>query len=141
MPTDDETRALTRGVLESLDDHELVLAVHHTEYKLHLVPAVPPGEITATVGSPIKGTIHARALRMHVARGGGRFIEPVWGAPRIVAGTVRALDEQQRRLLVDTGVPMWVEAPQDQDVGTIREGELVNFYVESGTRFQPAAGA
>jgi hypothetical protein len=141
VPTDDETRALTRGVLESLDDNELVLAVHHTEYKLHLMPAVPAGEITAPVGSRIKGTIHARALRIHAAQGGGRFIEPVWGAPRIVAGKVRAVDEPQRRLLVDTGVPMWVEAPKGQDLGAIREGELVNFYVESGTRFRPAVSA
>ncbi len=138
MPTDDETRALTRGVLESLDDNEIVLAVHHSEYRLHLVPA---GDFNASVGSPVKGTIHARALRMHAARGGGRFIEPVWGAPRIVAGRVRTVDEPQRRLLVDTGGPMWVETPKDQDLGVIREGELVNFYVESGTRFQPAAGA
>ena len=36
VPTDDETRALTRGVLESLDDNEIVLAVHHSEYRLHL---------------------------------------------------------------------------------------------------------
>ena len=139
MPTDDATRALTRGVLESLDDNEIVLAVHHTEYKLHL--SLPPAQdITASVGSPIRGTIHARALRMHAARGGGRFIEPVWGAPRIVAGRVRAVDGPQRRLLVDTGVPMWVEAPKDQDLGVIREGELINFYVESGACFQPATG-
>ncbi|MHC4129221.1 MAG: hypothetical protein ACYTE6_08835 [Planctomycetota bacterium] len=138
MSTDDETRALTRGVLEALDDHELVLAVPHTEYRLHLAPAC---DITAAIGSPIRGTLHAKALRMHAAQGGGRFIEPVWGAPRIVAGTVRARDEQQRRLLVDTGVPMWVEVPPGQDLGAIREGELLNFYVESGTRFRPVASA
>jgi hypothetical protein len=135
VPTDDEKRALTRGVLESVDDNGIVLAIHHTEYRLHLSPAQ---EINASVGSRIKGTIHARAQRMHAARGGGRFIEPVWGAPRIVAGRVRTVDATQRRLLVDTGVPMWVEAPKDQDLGVIREGELVNFYVESGARFEPA---
>ena len=139
MPTDDATRALTRGVLESLDDNEIVLAVHHTEYKLHL-SLTPAQDITASVGSPLKGTIHARARRQHAARGGGRFIEPVWGAPRIVAGRVRAVDGPQRRLLVDAGVPMWVEAPKDQDLGVIRAGELVNFYVESGACFQPASG-
>jgi hypothetical protein len=140
VPTDNETRALTRGVLESLDDNEIVLAVHHTEYKLHL-SLTPAKGMDASVGSRIKGTIHARALRMHAARGGGRFIEPVWGAPRIVAGRVRAVDESQQRLLVDTGVPMWVEAPEGQDLGVVRAGALVNFYVESGTRFQPATGA
>jgi hypothetical protein len=140
VPTDTDIRALTKGVLEALDDDELVLAVHHTEYKLHLAPAVPASEIKTPVGSRIKGTIHARALRVHTARGGGRFIEPVWGAPRIVAGTVRAVDRQEQRLLVDTGVPMWVETPDDLDLGAIPEGELVNFYVESGARFLPESG-
>jgi hypothetical protein len=140
VATEDETRALAKGVLEALDDSELVLAVHHSEYKLHLTPAVPATEFTTTVGSPIKGTIHAKALRMHAAQGGGRFIEPVWGAPRIVAGAVQALDEQKGRVLVDTGVPMWVEALPGQDLGALRRGEMVNFYVESGTRFEPAVG-
>lgn len=137
MSANVETRALARGILESLNDGELVLAVRGTEYRLHLVPTVPPGEISTPLGKRIKGTIHARALRMHPAAGGGGFIEPVWGAPRIVAGTVIAVDPDKRRVLVDVGVPMWVEAPEGQDLGVIREGQLLNFYVESGTRFRP----
>ena len=107
MSTDDHAQALTRGVLEALDDSGLVLAVHHSEYKLHLAPAVPADRLSAHVGGPIKGTIHAKALRMHPTRGGGQFIEPVWGAPRIVAGRVRAVDDKGRRVLVDASVPMW----------------------------------
>jgi hypothetical protein len=137
VSSDDDTQALTRGVLESLDDASLVLAVLHSEYKLHLAPAVPADRFATAVGGIIKGLIHARALRMHPTRGGGRYIEPVWGAPRIVAGRVRAVDGGQRRVLVDAGVPMWVEAPKGQDLASIREGDLVNFYVESGSRFEP----
>jgi hypothetical protein len=141
VSTDDHAQALTRGVLEALDDSELVLAVHHTAYRLHLAPTVPAERLSAQVGGVIKGTIRAKALRMHPTRGGGQFIEPVWGAPRIVAGRVREVDATGRRVLVDTPVPMWVEAPKGQDLDIIRKGELVNFYVESGTRFEPANGA
>jgi hypothetical protein len=137
VPTDVDTKALIRGVLESLNDGELVLAVRGSDYRLHLVPAVPAGEIETPVGKHINGTVHAKALRMHAAEGGGRFIEPVWGAPRIVAGAVRAVDEDRKRMLIDAGVPMWVKAPEGQDLGVVREGEMVNFYVESGTRFRP----
>ena len=141
MTNDVESQALARGVLASLNDGILVLAPSGTNYKLHLVPTVPLGEITTPLGKRIKGTIHARALRIHAATGGGRFIEPVWGAPRIVAATVIARDESKRRVLVDAGVPMWVSAPSGQDFGVIREGELVNFYVESGTGFHPVIRA
>jgi hypothetical protein len=38
---------------------------------------------------------------------------------------------------VDVGVPMWVTPPAGQDSDVIREGALVNFYVECGSTFTP----
>ena len=137
MSPEVEDQALVRAVLESKEDGRLVLTVPHTEYRLQLVPTVPVGEVDVEVGKRITGTIHARALRMHRARGGGRFIEPVWGEPRIVAGKVISVDEARRRVLVDVSVPMWVEAPDGQDFDIVRPGELLNFYVESGASFRP----
>ena len=141
MSTDTQPEALARGILDSVTDQEMVLAVPHTEYRLHLVPTVPAGEFDRYVGKHIKGVIEAVALRIHPARSGGRFIEPVWGAPRIVAGTVCAVDADTRRVLVDVSVPMWVTAPAGQDVAALQEGELVNFYVRSGTSFRPVLSA
>ncbi len=92
MSTDVQPEALARGTLESIEDGRLVLAVAHSEYRIHLTLTVPAAEIDVPVGKRIKGVIHASALRMHAARGGGRFIEPVWGAPRIVAGIVKHVD-------------------------------------------------
>src|SRR5262245_61373291 len=103
-----ESQTYARGVLESVGDNEVVLAIPGTSYRIHLVSTVPVGEIDAVPGAKIKGLIQARALRIHAARGGGRFIEPVWGAPRIVAGRVIAVDPPNRRVCVDASVPMWV---------------------------------
>ncbi len=138
---DTKPDALARGMLESLTDEQMVLAVLHTEYKLHLVPTVPAREFDKYVGKRIRGVIEAAALRIHPALGGGRFIEPVWGAPRIIAGKVCSVDEAERRVLVDAGVPMWVTAPQGQDLSELHEGQLVNFYVKSGTSFRPVLSA
>ena len=137
VTTDVQPEALARGTLVSLDEQTLVLAVPHTDYQIHLVPTVPPGEIDVTEGKPVRGVIEAKALRIHPAEGGGKFIEPVWGAPRIVAGKVIAVDEPNRRVLVQASVPMWVTAPEGQDFSVITEGGLVNFYVESGATFRP----
>jgi hypothetical protein len=128
---------LARGKLESLVDEQMVFAVPHTEYKLHLVPTVPAAEFDKYVGKRIGGVIEAVALRIHPAQAGGCFIEPVWGAPRIIAGKVCSVDEAERRVLVDPGVPMWVTAPAEQDLSALHEGQLVNFYVRSGTSFRP----
>jgi len=139
--TDSNEQGLARFVLERLDNDCIVLAVPHTEYRLHLRPTVPAGEIDVPAGKRLRGVVQARALRIHPARGGGRFIEPVWGEPRIVAGKILAIDAREHRLLVDVSVPMWVTAPPGQDLGALHEGELVNFYVESGTSFRPVIHA
>jgi hypothetical protein len=124
-------QSIARGVVESIDDRELVLAVPGSAYRLHLAPA---GPISTPVGQRIRGTIHARALRVHPAKAGGRFIEPVWGQPRIVQGIVCGTED--KRLLVDVSVPMWVTLGEGQDAADFEHGQMVNFYVQSGATFR-----
>lgn len=132
-----ESQEIVRGVLESLSEDKIVLSIPGTDYQIHLLPSVPVSQITTPLGKRIKGTIHAQALRMFVAQGGGRFIEPVWGEPRIVAGYVLAVDEPNRRVLVDVAVPMWMTLQERQPADMFKVGQLVNCYVKSGTRFTP----
>lgn len=138
MTTDLQSQAITGGVIESVSDDMIVLKITGTDYQLHLVPTVPATEIGASEGKRIKGTIQAKALKIHPANGGGRFIEPGYGAPRIVAGVVLAVDNESRTVLVDVAIPMRVALSDDQDLNVCQVGELVNFYVESGTSFTPA---
>src|SRR5690606_29435424 len=122
---------LVRGVLESLSEHELVLHLPNTDYRLKLVPGVPASAITTPVGRRITGVIHADALRIHVASGGGRFIEPVIGSPRIVAGKILELDEAQRQVVVDVAVPMIVTTMEHQRFDILAVGSMANFYIRS----------
>ena len=137
MSADIESPDLARGVLESLSDKKIVISVPGTDYQLHLVPTISASQINVAVGKRVKGTIHAKALRMFAANGGGRFIEPIWGEPRIVAGSVLAVDQPNRRVLVHTGVPMWMTLEERQPADLFKEGQLVNCYVQSGTQFTP----
>ena len=137
MTTNVETDGIARGVLEELGDEHLVLAVPGTEYRLRLATTADGSTMASHLGKRIKGRIHATALRMHTAQAGGRFVEPVWGAPRIVSGTVLAVDEAKNRLLVDVAVPMWVTVADGQHATEFAEGQMVNFYVTSGTSFEP----
>lgn len=132
--------ATVRGVLEATIDGKIVFSLPGTGYRLHLVPTIAAEAIPTPIGKRIKGTIHARALRMFKAAGGGggQFIEPLEGAPRIVAGRVTHVDATNRRVLVNVPVPVWMTLAEGQPTDMFTEGDMVNCYVESGTRFQPA---
>ena len=136
MTTNVETDGIARGVLEELGDEHLVFAVPGTEYRLCLATTADRSKMAAHLGKRIRGRIHATALRMHTAQAGGRFVEPVWGAPRIVSGAVLTIDEAKNRLLVDVSVPMWVKVADGQNATDFGEGQMVNFYVTSGTSFE-----
>lgn len=72
---------------------------------------------------------------MHRASGGGRFIEPIDGAPRIVQGAVLEVDAPGRRLLIDVAAPFWISLQADQPADEFAVGELVNCYLASGATF------
>lgn len=132
-----QAQAVTRGILQSAMEGKLILEVPHTDYQLHLVPSVPVASIATPPGKRIKGVIHAQSLRLFKAHGGGRFIEPMIGEPRLIAGRVLAVDEPRRRILVDVSVPMWLTLTDDQPADLFQVGDLVNGTVESGTQFTP----
>jgi len=137
VPTEIDQRAVVNLRLLEHRDDQLVLAVPNTDYRLHLYPGDAEAAAQLEPGKRVKGVIEGTALRMHPAKGGGRFIEPVWGHPRIVAGSVIDADEANHRVLVDLAVPMWMTAPPEQDFSIIARGQLINFYVQSGVTFTP----
>ena len=131
--------AIARGTLLELAEGRLVLGVPGTEYRLHLVPTISHEEITTPVGKRIRGEIVAEALKINRERGGGGFIEPVWGEPRIVGGKVLAVEAG--RVLVEAAVPMWVVLDgAGQSATDFAAGQMINFYVRSGSRFRPVRG-
>lgn len=136
MATKVQANEIARVVLEEIADDILVLKVPGTNYKLQLKAAGSASSITAKPGKRIKGIIHAKAMRMHNVKAGGKFIEPVWGEPRIVNGVVLAIDESKNRLLVDVSLPMWVEVYEGQQAQQFAVGQMVNFYVQSAMEFE-----
>jgi hypothetical protein len=52
---------------------------------------------------------------------------------------VLAVDVQANAVLIDLAVPAWIEMESSQPVAQWQTGDMLNFYVESGMRFTPAA--
>ena len=128
---------LCRAILLEKSDDLVVLGLPGTSYRLHLRPTVPASSIATPIGKRIIGRICGKAQRMHPASAGGRFIEPVFGHPRIVNGTVVQVDAAGRRVLVDMVVPAWLTLAEGQSPSDLVPGQTVNMYVESGMRFEP----
>ncbi len=142
MATDTATNAapdLCRVVLESKSDDQIVVSVPGTSYRLQLTPTVPAAAIATAEGKRLSGVIRGKAQRMHPAHAGGRFIEPVNGHPRIVQGTVIAVDPTHNRLLLQMVVPAWLDVVTGQKASDFAIGQMVNMYVESGMTFTPAS--
>ncbi len=113
----------------------IVMAFPNSNYELHLLPTAP---IRTPPGKRLIGTIRARAKRMDIVETGGRFVEPVYGRPRRVQGTVVGIDGNA--VVIDAAMPIHCE-PTDprQKAADFTPGDLVGFDVLDGATFTPAA--
>ncbi|MFM9994181.1 MAG: hypothetical protein ACKVU4_00100 [Phycisphaerales bacterium] len=107
----------------------------NTNYELHLLAT---GPIHTPVGKRLIGTIHAKAKRIDTVDTGGRYVEPVYGRPRRVQGTVVAVEGGE--VVVDAGMPIHC-TPTDarQQASGFAPGDFVSFDVLDGAEFRPTA--
>ncbi|MEM9165977.1 MAG: hypothetical protein AAGB48_03020 [Planctomycetota bacterium] len=137
-PTSAIDPKLARGILEEVSEPTatkpafVVLSFPNTSYRTHLEPV---GEIRAEVGKRIVGTIRAEAKRIDVVTTGGRYVEPVYGRPRRVQGTVIAVHEGA--VVVHAGMPIHC-TPTDprQSAEDFEPGQFVSFDVMRGATFE-----
>lgn len=128
------TGPISQGILLSHSDNMIVLGLPGTDYQLHLCVDHP---VSQSINKPITGTVRARARRVDVVNTGGRYIEPVYGRPRRLQGTVVATDLSENTLLVNCGVCSFVcVLAAGQKAGDFVPGALVSFDVERGATFE-----
>jgi hypothetical protein len=122
-PTTKIDPRLARGVLKEIHPGHIVLEIPNTSYAIHLIPH---GLITAEPGKRIIGKVRTKSRRIDIVKTGGRFIEPVFGKPRRMQGTVTA--NEGGSLVVDVTIPVTVE-PGDarQKAADFPVGTLVAF--------------
>jgi hypothetical protein len=130
--------AVFSAVVESVANGRIVLRLPRSNYQLHL--AAPDGATgrVLSAGERVHGVVVGESLRMYPASAGGKFIEPIWGEPRIVAGVVLEANEAQRLVIVDAVAIFKLSVPPQQDFAVLAPGAQVNFYLKSGARFELA---
>jgi len=120
--------------LLDLDAGVGTFAVPGTGYRISLVV---PEDFDAPTGRRIRGRVRGHALRMHRTSAGGNFIEPLEGRPRIVQGTVLAIDPATDEVILDLVVPFRIAMAEGQSAKEFATGEMVNFYMHPGASFTP----
>ncbi|MEY4832370.1 MAG: hypothetical protein RL527_583 [Planctomycetota bacterium] len=124
-----------RVLVTSTSSDGIVVKVPGTQYQLSFLPHCPKCSFVA--GERVHARFRATALKMHHAKAGGIFVEPSEGHARIVQGRVIATDTRSNMVLADVVVPMWIAVPQGQAASDFATGDLLNFYVQSGSTIEP----
>lgn len=138
-PTDKIAPTLARGELAEVvaptatKPGHIVIEFPNTSYRMHLIPT---GPITTAVGKRIIGTIRATARRVDLVETGGKYVEPVFGHPRRVQGSVIGSDDRSRTLIVDAGMPIHCVMNDARQVPSMfPRGAMVSFDVMDGATF------
>lgn len=144
------TTSLARGILHDIvastatKPGYIVIAVPGTSYQVHLRPH---GEITTQVGKRIAGEIRCQCRRCDKVDSGGRYLEPVFGRPRRVQGTVVDANAGANTLTVDAGgaaipgvawgLPIVVQLTDARNrAADFPVGTMVTFEVLDGATFR-----
>ncbi|MGE3107437.1 MAG: hypothetical protein AB7G11_00700 [Phycisphaerales bacterium] len=117
----------------------IVVTFPNTNYELHLIPVGEGAPSLGTPGKRVLGRISARARRVDKVQTGGRFVEPVFGRPRRVQGSILAINAGARTITVDAGVPIeCLLTDQRQSPAQFVVGDFVSFDVMDGATFRRA---
>lgn len=113
----------------------VVLTFANTSYRLHLEPK---GAIDVDLGKRVEGVIRAEARRVDKVGSGGRYVEPVFGRPRRVQGSVVATDASANTVTVNAGVPIVCTLTDGrQRADDFELADFVSFDVLRGATFTP----
>jgi hypothetical protein len=143
-PTSSIDPTLARGVLEenvpatATRPAHIVVSFLNTSYRMHLIPNPPTRPVSTPVGKRIVGRIDVSARRVDVVDTGGRYVEPVYGHPRRVQGSVLQTDDGTNTITVDACVPIHLRlTDRRQAASEFAIGVLVSCDVLDGATFTP----
>lgn len=84
----------------------VVLEFPNNSYKTELLITGDIEPVEACIGKMVMGRIFAQARRIDTPHAGGRRIDPCYGPPRRVMGTVVAVDPHANVVVMDAGAPV-----------------------------------
>ncbi len=125
-----------RATLAEAPDGRVVLLLPASDYRITLAVDAAP---TTQVGKRIRGLVRAQARRIDVVTTGGRFIEPIYGRPRRIQGTILAVDPAADTVTIapHDAFPVVCRTNEAQRAAQFKPGQFVACDLAPTTSFTP----
>lgn len=128
---------VVRAVLAESSAEHVVLSLPESDYRVRFETK---GEPSTPAGKRISGTIRAQAQRIDVVATGGRFIDPVYGRPRRIQGTIISVDAAADTVTIcpHDAMPVVCRTNEAQRAAQFKPGQFVACDLAPGATFTPA---
>lgn len=130
---------MQKFIVDQIENGIITLRVPGSNYRNSFAIHGDPAGIHA--GSRIRGTIHAPAWKVDSVELGGNYVEPLFGRPRRMQGTILAVNTQANELTVQVGYEATVKLPEGCSASSYKPGERVGWDNIEVPTFEPAAAA
>ena len=116
---------MPKFVVESVENGIVTLRVPGANYRNSFVFHGQPAGLP--VGARVRGTIHAPAWKVDCVELGGNYVEPLFGRPRRMQGTILSVNTARNELTVQVGYEATVKLPKGAKAETFKVGERVGW--------------
>jgi len=117
---------MPKFVVESFESGIVTLKVPGSNYRNSF--AVSPEHAAGmTAGSRVRGTILAPAWKVDEVELGGNYVEPLFGRPRRMQGTILAINTGANELTVQVGYEATVHLPEKYKASEYKVGQRVGW--------------
>jgi len=122
---------MPKFIVDSVANGVVTLRVPGSNYRnsfaLHGDPAAAGGGHALLEGTRVRGTIHAPAWKVDRVELGGNYVEPLFGRPRRMQGTILSVNAAANELTVQVGYEATVKLPEGYAAADYKVGERVGW--------------
>ena len=117
---------MPKFIVDSIKDGIITLRVPGSNYANSFAIH---GDIPATLtpGARVRGTIHAPAWKVDSVELGGNYVEPLFGRPRRMQGTILSVNAATNELTVQVGYEATVALPAGAKASDYQPGQRVGW--------------
>ncbi len=116
---------MPKFIVDSIKDGIITLRVPGSNYANSFALADTAAPLTP--GERIRGTIHAPAWKIDSVELGGNYVEPLFGRPRRMQGTILSVNVASNELTVQVGYEATVRLPDLAKASDYKVGQRVGW--------------
>ena len=127
---------MPKFIVDSVENGTITLRVPGMNYRNSF--AIKGNGDGLSPGSRVHGTIHAPAWKVDRVELGGNYVEPLFGRPRRMQGTILAVNPASNELTVRVGYDATVKLPEKYRAADFQVGQRVGWDNIDVPTFEPA---